>query len=203
MNSLYTTPMQTFIEFIKVIAAAIIIAGIIRTFIIQPYYIPSGSMLGTLREGDRLFVTRFSYGIHLPFILDEIVSTGEPEIGDIIVFPYPKDMSIDFVKRVVGLGGDTIEVKNKQLYRNGEAVSESYINHGDPLILNSVRDNMPPVVVPEGKLFVMGDNRDFSEDSRYWGFVDKKTIRGKALLIFWSSEDLFNIRWDRIGTMLR
>ena len=202
MSSLYATPMQTFLEFIKVIAFALVLAFIIRIFIIQPYYIPSGSMISTLLEGDRLFVAKFSYGIHLPFIAKEVVSTGEPRVGDVIVFPYPEDPSVDFVKRVVGVAGDTLEVRNKQLYRNGVPVAEPYIRHTDPLITSGVRDNMSSVTVPEGKVFVLGDNRDESRDSRYWGFVDKDTIRGRAFMIFWSSEDLFKIRWDRIGQML-
>lgn len=203
MNSLYATPMQTFVDFLKVVVCALFIALIIRSFIIQPYYIPSESMLNTLHVGDRLFVTKFSYGIHLPFINKEIISTGEPQHGDIIVFPFPLDPSVDFVKRVVAVQGDTIEIRNKQLYRNGQPVEEPYKIHSDPLIVNTYRDNFGPVQVPEGKVFAMGDNRDNSKDSREWGFVDKSTIRGKALLIFWSSKSIFNIHWDRIGTMLR
>lgn len=194
--------MQTFLDFVKVIACALVIALIIRSFIIQPYYIPSGSMLDTLHIGDRLFVQKFSYGIHIPFINKEIISLDDPQKGDIIVFPFPKDPSIDFVKRVVGTPGDVIEIRNKQFYRNDKPVEEHYIRHSDPLIINTHRDNFGPVTVPEGKVFVMGDNRDNSRDSREWGFVDKKTIRGKAWLIFWSSKSLFDIHWDRIGTLL-
>ena len=202
MNDLYTTPMQTFLDFIKVIACALFIALIIRSFIIQPYYIPSGSMLNTLHIGDRLFVTKFSYGIHIPFINKEIIDMGQPEKGDIIVFPFPKDPSIDFVKRVVATPGDVVEIRNKQFYRNGKAVEEPYIIHSDPLIVNSHRDKFGPVTVPAGQVFVMGDNRDNSRDSREWGMVDKKTIRGKAWVIFWSSKSLFDIHWDRIGNLL-
>jgi signal peptidase I len=194
--------MRTFIDFTKIIVVALFIALLIRTFIIQPYIIPSESMLNTLRIGDRLFVTKFSYGIHLPFIEKEIFSIGEPKRGDIIVFPYPKDKSVDYIKRVVGIPGDVIELRDKQLYRNGEAVKEDYVIHSD-LGVSYHRDNMKPVTVPPGKVFVMGDNRDRSQDSRYWGFVDKDTIHGKALLIYWSSVDFRNIQWDRIGTMLQ
>ena len=202
MSSLYATPMQTFLEFVKVVAFALVLAIIIRTFIIEPYFIPSGSMISTLLEGDRIFVAKFSYGIHPPFVTKEVVSTGDPKIGDVIVFPYPENPDVDFVKRVVGVGGDIVEIRNKQLYRNGEPVAEPYIRHSDPLITAGPRDNMPAIKVPEGKVFVLGDNRDDSRDSRYWGFVDKDTIRGRAFMIFWSSEDLFKIRWDRVGTML-
>jgi signal peptidase I, bacterial type len=203
VSSLYATPLQTFVDFVKLIVCALFIALLIRTFVIQPYYIPSGSMLTTLQSGDRLFITKFSYGIHLPFVSSEILATGEPEIGDIIVFPYPENPDVDFVKRVVGLPGDTVEIRNKQLFRNGKPLQEPYISHTDPLIVNSVRDNMAPVTVPEGKVFVMGDNRDYSQDSRFWGFVDKTTIHGKALILYWSSENLFKVNWNRIGTLLR
>lgn len=197
----YNTPLRTFIDFIKIIVAALFIALLIRSFIIQPYIIPSGSMLNTLQEGDRLFVTKFSYGIHLPFIEKEIFSTGQPEVGDIIVFPYPADKSIDYIKRVVGVPGDVVELRNKQLYRNGKLVEEPYVIHSD-LGTMYHRDNMPPLTVPKGKVFVLGDNRDHSQDSRFWGFVDKESIHGKALIIYWSSINFKEIKWDRIGTML-
>ncbi|MDL2279552.1 signal peptidase I [Desulfovibrio sp. OttesenSCG-928-G11] len=201
-EDLYRTPMTSFIDFIKLVAAALFIAIIIRSFIIQPFIIPSGSMLKTLQEGDRLFVTKFSYGIHLPFVSREIISTGEPEIGDIIVFPFPLNPSVDYVKRVVGLPGDVVELRNKKLYRNGRPVDEDFVIHIDRRV-NPERDNMAPRTVPPGKVFVLGDNRDDSQDSRFWGFVDKDTIHGKALIIYWSSIDFQNIQWDRIGTMLR
>ncbi len=196
------TPMQQIGEYLRIIIAALILAAIIRTFIVQPYYIPSGSMLNTLHEGDRVLVTKFSYGIHLPFMSKEIFSTGQPKIGDIIVFPFPEDPSVDFIKRVVGLPGDVLEVRDKQFYRNGEAVKEDYVIHSDPGNIVPVRDNMAPITVPEGKVFVMGDNRDSSRDSRYWQFVDKDTIHGKAQMIYWSSINFKNIKWNRIGTML-
>lgn len=204
MSSLYKTPVQTLIEFLKVIVVALVIAFIIRTFIIQPYVIPSGSMLQTLQIGDRIFVTKFSYGIHLPFMENELFSTGEPERGDIVVFPSPdpQNPGIDYVKRVVGIGGDTIEIRDKQLIRNGEPVSEDYIAHSDSRIQQSPRDNFGPITVPAGHLFVMGDNRDDSRDSRYWGFVDKRTVHGKAWLVYWSSVDFVNIKWNRIGRVL-
>ena len=201
-KDLYKTPAEFIKEIAKVLVAAFIIMMVIRTFIIEPFYIPSGSMLNTLQEGDRVFVKKFSYGIHLPFMAKEIVSTGEPQRGDIIVFPYPEDPSQDYIKRVVGIPGDVLEIRDKQLYRNGEAVQEAYIKHTDATLMGR-RDNMPPTTVPSGKVFVMGDNRDQSMDSRFWGFVNKDTIVGKALVIYWSSTDWVNINWGRIGTMLR
>ena len=202
MSNLYQTPLQSLGEIAKVVIIALVIALGIRTFLLQPFIIPSGSMLDTLHIGDRLFVTKFSYGIHLPFMSKEIVSTGEPQRGDIIVFPYPEDPSQDYIKRVVGIPGDVLEIRDKQLYRNGEAVQEAYIKHTDATLMGR-RDNMPPTTVPSGKVFVMGDNRDQSMDSRFWGFVNKDTIVGKALVIYWSSTDWVNINWGRIGTMLR
>ena len=202
MSNLYQTPLQSLGEIAKVVIIALVIALGIRTFLLQPFIIPSGSMLDTLHIGDRLFVTKFSYGIHLPFMSKEIVSTGEPQRGDIIVFPYPEDPSQDYIKRVVGIPGDVLEIRDKQLYRNGEAVQEAYIKHTDSTLMGR-RDNMPPTTVPSGKVFVMGDNRDQSMDSRFWGFVNKDTIVGKAFVIYWSSTDWVNIKWDRIGTMLR
>lgn len=201
-DALYETPLQTFLNFVKILAAALVIAVLIRSFIIQPFIIPSGSMLETLQIGDRLFVTKFSYGIHLPFVEKEIISTGEPEIGDIVVFPFPQNKREDYIKRVVGLSGDVVELRDKQLYRNGQPVHEDYIRHSDNQILPR-RDNMAPVTVPPGKVFVLGDNRDQSRDSRFWGFVDKDTIHGKALVIYWSSVNFANIKWDRIGKPLR
>ena len=202
MSNLYQTPLQSLGEIAKVVIIALVIALGIRTFLLQPFIIPSGSMLDTLHIGDRLFVTKFSYGIHLPFMPKEIISTGEPQRGDIIVFPYPEDPSQDYIKRVVGIPGDVLEIRDKQLYRNGEAVQEAYIKHPDSTLMGR-RDNMPPTTVPSGKVFVMGDNRDQSMDSRFWGFVNKDTIVGKAFVIYWSSTDWVNIKWDRIGTMLR
>lgn len=201
-ETMYHSPIQSLIDLIKVLIAAIFIAVVIRSFVVQPYVIPSESMLDALQIGDRLFVTKFSYGIHLPFVEEEIFSTGEPEHGDIIVFPFPQDKSQDYIKRVVGLPGDVIEIRNKQLIRNGEAVQEEYAIHKDPNNFYR-RDNMPPLTVPPGKVFVLGDNRDYSMDSRFWGFVDKNTIHGKALLIYWSSTRFVDVKWDRIGNMLR
>jgi len=201
-ETLYHSPMSSFIDLIKILIAALFIAVLIRTFIIQPYVIPSESMLNTLQVGDRLFVTKFSYGIGLPFLEREILSTGEPEHGDIIVFPFPLDKRQDYIKRVVGIPGDMLEIRNKQLYRNGQAVVEEFAIHLDPGT-SFRRDNMPTLTVPPGKVFVLGDNRDFSQDSRFWGFVDKDTIHGQALFIYWSSTRFIDVKWSRIGKMLR
>jgi len=127
---------------------------------------------------------------------------ADPERGDIIVFPFPLDRRQDYIKRVVGIPGDVLEIRSKQLYRNGEAVVEEFAIHLDPGI-SFRRDNMSAQTVPPGKVFVLGDNRDFSQDSRFWGFVDKDTIHGKALIIYWSSTRFVDVKWGRIGKMLR
>ncbi|MDR0826557.1 MAG: signal peptidase I [Desulfovibrio sp.] len=201
-ETLYQTPLHTFIEYVKILVAALIIAVLLRSFIIQPFIIPSESMINTLQVGDRLFVNKFSYGIHLPFVVKEIFSTGEPELGDIVVFPFPQNKSEDYIKRVVGIPGDKLEMRDKKLFRNGLPLEEPYAIHTGRDI-DPYRDNFLPKTVPPGKVFVLGDNRDNSRDSRYWGFVDKDEIHGRAFIIYWSSINLTDIKWDRIGRLLR
>jgi len=172
-------------EYVEAIIVALILALIIRTFVILPFTIPSGSMEPTLLIGDYLLVTRFSYGVQNPFTGKYIIERQGPQYGDIIVFKYPPDTSQNFVKRVVGLPGDVLEVRNKQLYRNGEPVSETYIRHIFPNRILPL-DNMPPFTVPEDQYFGMGDNRDNSSDSRAWGTIPMENIYGKAWRLYWS-----------------
>jgi signal peptidase I len=196
-------------ENIEAILIAIIIAMFIRTFIIQAFKIPSGSMLETLQIGDQILVNKFIYGVKIPFTDGRIlVPVKTPQRDDIVVFKYPEDPSKDFIKRVVGIGGDTIEIINKQVYVNGSLVEgKPYAVHKDDIVypgMRTPRDNLRKITVPENKLFVMGDNRDNSHDSRFWGFVDLKAVRGKALIIYWSwNKDKFRPRWNRIGDILR
>ena len=126
----------------------------------------------------------------------------EPKVGDIIVFRYPKDRSLDYIKRIAGVPGDTLEMRNKVLFRNGVEVKEPYTQHSQPLVMIPGRDNWGPITVPEDKFFALGDNRDDSADSRFWGFLDRKDIRGKAWRIYWSAEGLSNIRLNRIGKLV-
>lgn len=192
------------LEYIEALLVAFVLAMFIRTFVVQAYKIPSGSMLETLQIGDHLLVNKFLYGVKLPFTHKYIIDGSSPKRGDIIVFEYPNNPSIDYIKRIVGVPGDVIEVRDKQLYRNGEKVEELYIRHSEGTTVQpGVRDNFGPVTVPEGKYFAMGDNRDDSQDSRFWGFVDRTAIHGKAWIIYWSWEGLGNMRWDRVGTVLR
>jgi signal peptidase I len=193
-------------EYIEAIIIAILIAVFIRTFIIQAYKIPSRSMVPTLVVGDHLLVNKFLYGIKIPYLRNTIIPVTNPERGDIVVFIYPNDRSKDFIKRVIGVSGDTIEIRNKKVYLNGKEYTDPYGVYSDSVIYPGTmqpRDNFGPVTVPANSLFVMGDNRDESADSRYWGFVDLKDVEGKALIIYWSwnSEDN-TLRWRRIGNLL-
>ncbi|XPV76249.1 MAG: signal peptidase I [Desulfovibrio sp.] len=195
-------PLKTFKEYIEAIAIAILLALVIRSFVVQAFKIPSGSMLQTLQIGDQLLVTRFSYDIKVPFTDISIIRTGTPENGDIVVFRYPEDPALDFIKRVAGVPGDVLEMRNKVLYRNGVKVDEPYVQHVDPVNI-PIRDSWGPITVPEDKYFALGDNRENSRDSRYWGFVDRDALVGEALIIYWSWDKDFSPRWNRIGTILR
>jgi len=193
-------------EYIEAIILAILIAFFIRTFVIQAYKIPSGSMKPTLLIGDHILVSKFNYGIRLPLIRSTLVPVGTPKRGDIVVFIYPEDRSKDFIKRLIGLPGDVIEVRDKKILLNGLPWSDAHgVNVDNLIIPGSVqpRDNFGPVKVPEGSLFVMGDNRDESYDSRFWGFVPMKDVLGKALIIYWSwNQEDSGVRWNRLGSIL-
>ncbi len=197
-NSSNVEKKSMFREYAEALIIALILAFFIRTFFVQAFKIPSESMLETLQVGDHLLVTKFSYGVKWPFSNEYIIEGPDPSYGDVIVFEYPKDPKLDYIKRVVGLPGDVIEMKNKQFFRNGQAVQEDYVRILDPAGIYPTRDLFGPFTVPEGQYFVMGDNRDNSQDSRFWGTVEKSAIRGKAWRIYWSAENLSNIRWNRL-----
>jgi len=193
-------------EYAEAIIIAILIALFIRTFVVQAFKIPSGSMKPTLQIGDHLLVNKFTYGIKIPFIRKTLISIDDPERGDIVVFIYPVDKTKDFIKRVVGVAGDTIEIRNKKIYLNGSPCDDGHGVYTDRMLFPASiqpRDNFGPVTVPAGHLFVMGDNRDHSYDSRYWGFVDLKNVRGKAFIIYWSWDKMNkDVRWSRMGDIL-
>ncbi len=195
-------------EYAESIVIAILIALFIRAFIVQAFKIPSGSMEPTLLIGDHLLVNKFIYGIKLPFIDQKVLVYKEPQREDIIVFIFPKDKTKDFIKRVVGVAGDTIEIRQKKIYINGKLWQDSHGVYRDSEVTSLVpRDNFGPVVVPPGHVMVMGDNRDRSYDSRFWGFVPIDQIKGKALILYWSwdklSDDLLHkIRYKRIGQLI-
>ena len=194
-------------EYVEAIIIAIIIAFFIRTFVIQAFKIPSGSMKPTLQIGDHILVNKFIYGIRIPYLRNTLIPISDPKKGDIVVFIYPEDRSKDFVKRVMATGGDIIEIRNKQIYLNGLPFRDAYGVYADSFVIPGAiqpRDNFGPVTIPRGSIFVMGDNRDQSYDSRFWGFVDLKDVMGKAFIIYWSwDRDDHSVRWSRFGHILR
>ncbi len=193
-------------EYVESIIIAILIALFIRTFIICAYKIPSRSMVPTLLVGDHILVSKFIYGIKIPLLRKTIVPISNPQRGDIVVFIYPNDRSKDFIKRVIGVSGDKIEIKNKKIFINDKEYKDSYGIYSDNVIYPASiqpRDNFGPVTVPQKSIFVMGDNRDESLDSRFWGFVNLKDVEGKAFIIYWSwNRDDHNLRWQRLGNLL-
>lgn len=175
-------------EYAEVVVVAVVLALIIRTFIVQAYKIPSGSMIPTLQIGDHLFVSKFFYGTKVPFTKEIIWRFREPKRKDIIVFKCPNDPDKDFIKRVIGVPGDKIMVKQKTVYINDKPIEEPYVIKSIPssININSIRDNWKEFqVVPKDNYFVMGDNRDASYDSRFWGPLPRDLIKGKALCIYW------------------
>jgi signal peptidase I len=193
-------------EYVEAIVTALILALLIRTFVVQAFKIPSGSMIPTLLIGDHILVNKFLYGTTIPFTDKKILIFRNPKKEDIIVFKYPRNPDKDFIKRVMATEGDVIEEKNKVIYLNGKALTEPYIQHVDKnQSFNAMdpRDNFGPIKVPKNKLFVMGDNRDQSYDSRYWGFVDLSEVRGEAFIIYWSWDPGNWVRFNRIGRLIR
>ena len=192
-------------EYAEAIITALILALVIRAYVIQAFKIPSGSMIPTLLIGDHILVNKFIYGTKIPFTDRQVLIFKKPGREDIIVFKYPENPKKDFIKRVIATEGDVIEERDKTVYVNGKAVTEPYTQHSDSSIRsgNDPRDNFGPLTVPKGKVFVMGDNRDQSYDSRYWGFVDLKEIKGKALIIYWSWDPDNWSRFNRIGRLIK
>ncbi len=189
-------------EYTKAIATALLLALFIRAYFVQAFKIPSGSMIPTLLVGDHILVNKFIYGTELPFSGGRVLVLRNPQKGDIIVFKYPEDPSRDFIKRVMAVEGDKIESRNKIVYVNGKPLNEPFIQHTDAAVRPGgpdPRDNFGPYIVPKGKFFMMGDNRDQSYDSRYWGFVDRKDIKGEAMIIYWSWDG--KKHWPRFGRM--
>ena len=197
-------------EYVEPIIIAVLIALFVRTFIVQAFKIPSSSMEPTLLVGDYLLVNKFIYGTRLPFIDKKILEFKKPRRGDIIVFIYPKDRSKDFIKRVIGEEGEKVEVIQNKIYINDQLIEDpwGYYSEKNPLAryLPSM-ERYGPVVVPKDSLFVMGDNRDNSQDSRFWGFVTLNEVRGKAFIIYfsldWPARSIIDkVRWARIGKLI-
>jgi signal peptidase I len=194
-------------EYIEPIVIAVLIALFIRAFIVQAFKIPSSSMEPTLLVGDHLLVNKFIYGVRIPYS-DNIFGKSKkffewkkPQRGDVIVFIFPKDRSKDFIKRVVGTEGEKVAIIHNKIYINDKMIDDPW---GDFRMPRSSIEEYGPVKVPEGFLFVMGDNRDNSQDSRFWGFVNINEVKGKAFIVYFSwdsnAQKLLNmIRWDRFG----
>jgi signal peptidase I len=193
-------------EYVEAIAIAILLALVIRTFVVQAFTIPSGSMMDTLLVGDYILVNKFLYGPEVPFTDSHLPGLRAPQRGDIIVFKYPQDEKRDFIKRIIGVPGDTVQMRGAQVHVNGKPLDEPYVK-GAPARPHLGGSSYcgyayacEPTVVPPGSYFVMGDNRDNSQDSRYWGFVKRDKIKGKAFLIYWSwDSDKHWPRWLRLG----
>lgn len=195
-------------EYTKAIVMAFLLAMVIRTFVVQAFKIPSGSMLQTLLIGDHILVNKFMYGtpVDIPFTninLFRMPGFTKPKKGDIIVFKYPEDPTRDFIKRVVATEGDIIQERDKVVSVNGKPLEEPYAQHVDSSSGIPMRDNFGPYLVPKDKYFMMGDNRDQSYDSRFWGYVDGKDIKGKAFIIYWSwDNERFSPRFGRMGKLI-
>jgi signal peptidase I len=187
--------MKKWVETVDTLWVACLVALVFRVGITQPFKIPSASMEDTLLIGDYILVNKFNYGYSWFNRTDRFLVPGSPKRGDIVVFVYPLDHTKDYIKRCVGLPGDVIEVKEKDLYVNGVKQEESYVRHRDLRTLKRgdfggfERDNYGPVTVAPKHYFMMGDNRDNSADSRMWGQVDERLLKGKAWLIYWHSND--------------
>lgn len=226
------SPMRSLWEWAKSIIIAFALFLLIRTFVVEAFRIPTGSMENTLLVGDFLLVNKAVYGAQIPGTRVRLPAFDKPRRNDIVVFTPPHEPDKNYVKRLVGLPGDTLMMKDKILYLNGEPLTEEYSQHVDPvdIVVHSMewqrnylvstvdpatyrptRDNWGPIVVPENSYFVLGDNRDDSEDSRYWGFVDADAVKGQPLFIYYSFEPrterpfpwLTEIRWNRIGGTVR
>ena len=208
-------PNRTIREWTEALIFAVVVATIVRTYLFAPYQIPSGSMLPTIQIGDHIFASMYSYGSPVPFT--DIKLFKKPiRRGDIIIFPFPRDPSIDYIKRAVGLPGETLEIRKDQVFINGEPLDEPYAyyepNERKTRQAQGLMSSIPvsrigPIKIPEGKIFAMGDNRYNSADSRYWGFVDMETVAGKGQIIYWShnpDENFFGgYRFDRILDFLK
>lgn len=199
-------------EYAEAIVIALVLALFIRTFIVQAFKIPSGSMEPTLLIGDHLLVSKFIYGIKNPLTGATLVAIKRPARRDIVVFEYPVNPEQDFIKRVIGVEGDTVEMVDKKLFVNGEPFVVDGAVYRDPNIIPGgikPRDNFGPLTVPKDSLFVMGDNRDNSYDSRFWKFVKLSSVKGKAFILYWSwnsewscSVENFPIRFPRLFNLI-
>src|SRR5437867_9512375 len=193
-------------EYAEALAVALLLALVIRTFVVQAFKIPSGSMLPTLQIGDHILVNKFVYGprFEIPLTqlsLGRLPGLRKPRPGDVVVFIWPKDRSKDFIKRVIAVEGQTVEMRNKQVYIDGKPWDDPHATY--TATRAGPGDNFGPQTVPAASVFVMGDNRDQSFDSRFWGPVPVADIKGQALIIYWSWDGPDRwVRWERIGRLV-
>jgi len=189
---------STLREYAEAILVAFVLAFFIRTFVIQAFKIPSGSMEKNLLIGDHILVNKMVFAPVVKSYEKYFLPVKEIKRGDVIVFKYPNNPSIDYIKRVIALENETIEIRNKTVYINNKKLEEPYKYHFDSEYFAPVRDNLLPKKVPQGYYFVMGDNRDNSQDSRYWGFLARDHIKGRAFIIYWSEKaDRAEYRLDK------
>ena len=197
-------------EYLEPFVVAVLIALFIRTFVVQAFEIPSSSMEPTLLIGDYLLVNKFTYGIRIPYTNSKFFQFKKPQRGDVIVFIFPLDRSKDFIKRVIGTEGEKVEIIHNKIYINDRLIDDPwrhFVTNDFPRSYLQRMENFGPVVVPKDSLFVLGDNRDNSEDSRFWGFLNVNAVLGKALVMYFSwdrnAESLFGkVRWSRIGKLI-
>lgn len=226
--------LHVFFEWAKSLLMALVLFLVLRAFVVEAFKIPSGSMEGTLLVGDFLLVNKLAYGAEVPFTGKRLPAMRPPRRGDVVVFVYPVDPTKNFVKRLVGVPGDTLAMQSGVLIRNGARLAEAYVRHTDPsgdpafddfrwqrdhlvksaeaasVPYHPSRDNWGPIVVPPNQYFMLGDNRDNSSDSRYWGFVADSLVRGTPMFVYYSFAPdsasrapwLTRIRWGRLGTRI-
>ena len=197
-------------DYVEPIVIAVLIALFIRAFVVQAFKIPSSSMEPTLQVGDYILVNKFIYGIRIPYTNTKFFEVKKPQRGDTIVFIYPKDRSKDFIKRVIATEGEKVEIRQNKISINDRAIEDpwGHFEKSDWMKMIQSIDRFGPVVVPKDSLFVMGDNRDNSQDSRYWGFVNVSAVKGKAFIIYFSWDGgslnlLDKVRWVRLGKLIR
>jgi signal peptidase I len=189
-------------EYVEAGLWALVLTLVLRAFVIQAFRIPSESMMDTLLVGDYLFVNKFEYGPKIPFTHVRLPGLRAPRPGDVIVFRFPQDPSKDYIKRCVAVGGQRVEVRRKRVRVDGRSPDEPYAVYRDPRVMPATvgpRDEFGPVVVPKGELFMMGDNRDQSYDSRFWGSLPMDLVQGRAMFLYWSWDaKQFRPRWNRL-----
>lgn len=222
-------PMPIMIDYARAFFPVLIIVFVLRSFLFEPFRIPSGSLEPTLLMGDFILVNKFDYGVRLPVVHKKIVKLNEPQRGDVIVFRWPPNPSYDFIKRVIGMPGDKISYINKELFVNGQKIPQTFVQEamaqnesGEEWRATEKQEDLlgvshkifvdtkkysrdfKDIVVPKGMYFVMGDNRDDSADSRFWGFVPEENVVGKAIFIWmsWAGFHDGGVRWNRVGKVI-